>query len=168
MSQKFGTFSTIQISEDLPCEIVPPQGQRALHFSAEEESFFNAGFALAALNEPEAFDDLAAERPAPWPRVKRLIADGVGSRVAFVTSLWSRARPPLARARATLVAFVISLGSRARLPFAGRLGSLVRLATSRWGRRGPNDEAARRRNRGCRPRGRHRTLIGYPVLSSEL
>jgi hypothetical protein len=165
MSQKFGTFSTIQISDDLPCEVVPLPGQKALPFSAEEESFFDAGFALVAVNdEPDALDDLAPEQPAPRSRVKRLM----GSLVAFVTSLWSRAIPPLARAKVTLVAFVTSLWSRARIIFAGRLGSLVRHAFPRWGRQGPDDEVARRRSLGSRSRGRHGTLLGYPALSREL
>jgi hypothetical protein len=165
MSQKFGTFSTIQISDDLPCEVVPPPGQQGLPFSVEEESFFNVGFALVAANdEADTLDDLAPERPAPRSRGNRLM----GSLVVFVSSLWSKVRPPLARAKVMLVAFVTSLWSRAGLLFAGRLGALVRHATSRWGRRGPADEAARRGSRASRPRGRHHTLLGYPALSREL
>jgi hypothetical protein len=131
MSQKFGTFSTIEISEELPCEIIPAQGRKTGPFSADEESFFEAGYAMMTANDaPDSFADLAPQ-PAASTSTKGLIGQARAMAVV-VPALWSKVRGALARTSVTVAALVAALWSKVPGSLARTSVTLAALVAALW------------------------------------
>jgi hypothetical protein len=64
MSRKHGMPSTIEVSDDLACQIIPFVSKRVSQFTSEEDRFFTEGDALSAgAPANDALDAFATSRP---------------------------------------------------------------------------------------------------------
>ncbi len=129
--QKFGTFSIIEICEELPCEVIPAQGRKAGPFSADEELFFAAGYAMMTTNDaPDSFADLMPQ-PAESMSTKGSLRPARATAV-FVAASWSKVRGCLARTSVILTAFVAALWLKVRGPLVRTSVTLAALSATLW------------------------------------
>jgi hypothetical protein len=93
MSRKYGTPSTIEVSDDLGCQVIPLVTKPPSHFTTEEDRFFSEGEALSnATGTPDASDDITAARPSRHllTRNRSLMGGTVGVIVIMGTVLLVR------------------------------------------------------------------------------
>jgi len=68
MNRKSGAFSSIEVSDELRCQVIPLMGKHISHFSSVEDRFFTEGESLSAgVEGGESPDDMIATRtPGRW------------------------------------------------------------------------------------------------------
>jgi hypothetical protein len=106
MNRKHGTPSTIEVSDELPCRIIPLVNRNASLFTAEEDRFFTEGEALSTGEASSDAADDQGKRSRAWPIGKgSLIGTAVGALLAIGIALVVRSgKPPANAASETMVA----------------------------------------------------------------
>lgn len=92
MNRKSGAFSSIEVSDDLRCQIIPLVGKHISHFSSEEDRFFSEGDSLSAAAEShDGQEDMTATRmPRSWLSRNRSLMAAAGAVVIAGTVLLIR------------------------------------------------------------------------------
>lgn len=92
MNRKSGAFSSIEVSDDLRCQVIPLVGRHVSHFSSVEDRFFSEGDSLSAAAEshgaPE--DAIATRLPRHWLNRNRSLMVAAGAVVIAGTVLLIR------------------------------------------------------------------------------
>jgi hypothetical protein len=92
MNRKSGAFSSIEVSDDLRCQVIPLVGKNISHFSSVEDSFFSEGDSLSAAAESHDFadDGTATRLPRRWLSTSRSLMAAAGAVVIAGTVLLIR------------------------------------------------------------------------------
>ncbi len=92
MNRKSGAFSSIELSDDLRCQVIPLVGKHISHFSSVEDRFFSEGDSLSAAGEgQDSLEDMTATRvPRRWLSRNRSLMAVAGIAVIVSTVLLIR------------------------------------------------------------------------------
>lgn len=92
MNRKSGAFSSIEVSDDLRCQVIPLVGKHISHFSSVEDRFFSEGDSLSdAAEGQDSLEDMTATRvPRRWLSRNRSLMAVAGAAVIASTVLLIR------------------------------------------------------------------------------
>jgi hypothetical protein len=83
MNRKTGVCSSIEVSDELRCQVIPLVGKHVSHFSSIEDHFFTEGEAMSTGYESSGNDTTAPRAPRRWlNRNRSLMGAAVGVVIA--------------------------------------------------------------------------------------